>query len=121
MKKKILTLVILAGSTIALSGCLIASSNSTYETGRRVTDNTKSQVHIGHTSDDWLVATLGEPTERSKVEGQDNVEIWRYSYNKREESGGTVFLLFAGSSSKTISTTTYFELTDGVVTRYWSE
>jgi len=121
MKSKLLSVVFACGVTLTLGGCLIARSTSVYETGQRVTEHTKHQITIGETTDEWLLATLGEPTDRQTVEDQPNTEIWRYTYKKREESGGAVFLLFAGSSSKSTSTTTYFEVTDGVVTKYWSE
>lgn len=121
MKRTPLTLAALMAITVTLGGCLVSSSTSSYETGRRVTDETTAQIVPGETTREWLLATLGEPTARTTVEGEEGVEIFRYDWQKREESGGAVFLLFAGSSSKSTRHTTYFEITNGVVTRYWAE
>ncbi|MGI9015245.1 MAG: hypothetical protein ACR2GY_13500 [Phycisphaerales bacterium] len=113
-----MSLVMFIGSA---SGCLISSSNSSYETGRRVSQDTMSQVEIGHTSEAWLIATLGEPTTRTTVQGSEHICILRYDYQQRKESGGAVFLLFAGSSSSSNSHSTFFETTHGVVSRMWTE
>jgi len=107
-----------AAVTLALGGCLISSSNSTYESGRRVSPSTTSRIELGSTTESWLIATLGEPTSRSDVHGQPGVQILRYDYSRREESGGALFLIFAGSSSKSTSNSTWFEVTNGVVTNY---
>ena len=110
-----MSLVLLAG------GCLVTSGKSMSECGIQVSDSTLGQVELGETSAAWLVATLGEPTSRTCVEGYPNVEIFRYDHVKTSRSGGTIFLLFATGSKKQVSERTFFELTDGVVTKYWKE
>ncbi len=56
------------------------------------------------------------PAERTGV-----VEILRYDWSRREESGGAFFLIFAGSETKTERSSAWFELNDGVVTDYGVE
>lgn len=111
---------VLVGVSWSLGGCLIASSTSMHESGRRVSASTLSQIEADVTTDAWLLAALGEPTARMKIEGGEG-EILRYDYQRRRESSGAVFLLFAGSSSETIESSTYFEVKDGIVVRFWSE
>ena len=103
------------------AGCLVVSGSSIEESGIRVTDSTFKQVQIGETTSDWLVATLGDPTTRTPVSDVPHVEILKYEYTERTSKGGAVFLIFAGGSEKTRTRTTYFEVTDGVVSRYWTE
>lgn len=113
---------LLAASCMSLGGCLLATSSSTYETGRLVSSNTLSRVEIGKTTESWLLGTLGEPSSRATVnEANPKVEILRYDYTKREESGGALFLIFAGSSTKSTTNSTWFEVTDGVVTNHGTD
>ena len=121
MLKKSIFFVVATATVFALIGCLVSSSKSSYETGRKISETTLSQIELGQTSEAWLVATLGEPSARTTVEGHPDISVLRYDYQKRKESGGAVFLLFAGSSSSAENHATYFEITNGVVTRTWSE
>ena len=87
----------------------------------RVSAATLSQVEPGKTTEAWLLATLGEPTSRTKVECKDNVEILRYEHSVHKSSGGAVLLIFAGGSDHKSRSVAYFEVTDGIVTRAWTE
>jgi len=111
----------LACLLFSLAGCLINSSSSVNETGRLVSDSTLQQIEPGKTTQEWLVATLGEPTSRSPVRSPGNVEILGYSHERVRRSSGSVFLLFGSSSTNTNRSTTFFEVTDGVVSRFWTE
>lgn len=104
-----------------LGGCLVTSSNQVKERGTRVTQSTMRQVEPGQTTESWLIATLGEPQERTPVPSQPGVEILKYEYSVHDSGGGTIFLVFAGSHDRVKRSTTYFEVTDGVVTRHWTE
>ena len=110
-----LALVLLAG------GCLVTSGRHMSESGTKVSSSTLKQVELGKTTSAWLVATLGEPSECTKVEGDPSVEIYRYDHITTQRSSGTIFLLFATGAKKQVSERTYFEITDGVVTKHWKE
>ena len=116
-----LALTSLCAASLALSGCLLTSSNATYETGRRITPSTLDQVTPGETTEDWLIATLDQPSARTSVEGQPDVEILRYDFSEHHESEGAFLFLYAGSTRRTKTLSTFFEVQDGIVTRYWSE
>jgi len=111
----------IAAFIFAATGCLIGTSNKVKESGTPVADTTLRQVEIGKTTESWLLATLGPPTTRSKVDDQPGVEIFAYNHQVVRTSGGYVFLLFSGSNEKVDQHRTVFEITDGVVTKYWSE
>jgi hypothetical protein len=86
-----------------------------------VSRQTLAQIEPGVTTEAWLRATIGEPTDVSCVEGQEHVRVLKYEHSITKSEGGTVFLIFAGGSEKREVSTTYFEIVDGIVARYWSE
>ncbi len=59
-----------AGAAVCLAagGCLIVTGNTRHETGVRISDSTISQVEPGKTTEAWLLATLGEPTARTRID-----------------------------------------------------
>jgi hypothetical protein len=111
----------IAACIFALTGCLVTSSRQVKESGTAVSSSTLRNVEPGVTTKDWLLATLGPPTSHTSVADQGDVEILSYSHEVVRTSRGKVFLLFSGSSNSTDTQRTFFELTDGVVTRYWTE
>jgi len=208
------SVVALALLALTLGGCLVASSSSSYETGRQVTSSTLAKIELGVTTENWLIGALGEPTSRQVVaegsagiparepeevrdqtsevssspetagtqeqkeedssdtgvpagdpsggaglptrdsepkaaagadvqsplplgegEGEGDssppgprpaertgvVEILRYDWSRRAESGGAFFLIFSGSETRTERSSAWFEITDGVVTDYGVE
>jgi outer membrane protein assembly factor BamE (lipoprotein component of BamABCDE complex) len=121
MLRHVITDLAIAGCLFLLAGCLVTSSSQTRETGTAVSSSTLGQVEPGVTTKDWLLATLGLPTSRTAVDNQGNVEIFSYRHEVVRTSRGKVFLLFSGSSNSVETQKTLFELTDGVVTRYWTE
>jgi len=109
---------------LLLGGCLVTGGSKVEESGVKVTTATLEQVQPGVTTESWLRAALGEPTTREKASAEGAaplVELWKYRYTRTEAESGTVFLIFAGGSKEQSSTTAWFELTDGVVTRCWTE
>jgi len=116
--------IIIAAATALLSvasGCLVVSGKSIDESGVKVSGTTLSQVEPGKTTVSWIIAALGQPSARTPVTTDPNIEILRYDYKIRKSSSGTVFLLFSGESENESKTRTYFEITDGVVSKYWTE
>ena len=121
MDKRLITSVLLASFAISASGCLIISGNSLDQSGVRISQATMNQIEIGRTTEKWVIAALGEPTSRAEVGGDEDITLLRYEYRVRQSRGGAVFLIFAGGSETTRRTTTYFEFTDGYLSRTWTE
>ena len=115
----------LLASSLLLGGCLVTSGQSIDERGVRITGKTLNQVELGTTSESWLRAALGEPTSAREIAGESDgdptIKILRYDHIVKKSSAGTVFLLFSGGSESKRTTSTFFELQDGVVVRYWTE
>lgn len=110
---------LLASSVVFASGCLVMRGSSTGESGVQITEPTLQQIKPGETTEAWLVAAAGEPTSRRSVD--ERTSILRYDHTVTTASGGAVFLLFAGGDEEHTTTSTLFEVTDGVVTRFWTE
>ena len=106
---------------ITTTGCLVVTGSSYHESGVKVTPTTLDRIELGTTTEAWVIAALGEPTERTEVEGQPDVAILRYEHRTTEHSGGTVLFLFAGGKDESHTSTAYIEVTNGVVTDYWTE
>ncbi len=119
MPRMLLAAAVLAALMCFGSGCLIVTGSRMEETGVKISGATLSQVTPGETTEAWLLAALGQPTERRTVD--ERTSILRYEYTLTTSKGGAVFLLFAGGDQKQETTATMFEITDGVVTRYWTE
>src|SRR5688500_6452156 len=121
MSRRVLHNFAIAGLLFVTSGCLLTTSKTISDQGAEVPVSTLRQIEIGQTTGVWLIATLGEPTSKVAARGPGSVEIWSYDRERAQKSHSTLFLLFAGSSQKIEGSSTYFEITDGVVTKYWTQ
>jgi hypothetical protein len=104
---------------LAAGGCLVTSKSKTTQSGASVSEVTLDQIRPGQTTEAWLIASAGQPTSRARVD--DHTEILRYDHVETRTSGGTIFLLFAGGSTRQTTTSVRFEVTDGIIARYWTE
>lgn len=118
---RILAALGFAAFILTASGCLVVSGSSTYESGVKITPTTLERIVVGQTTEAWVIATLGEPTEQNEVEGQPNVEIFKYEHTTHESSGGAVLFIFADAKNKSHKSVVYLEITDSVVSDYWTE
>lgn len=106
-------------STLTLGGCLIGSGSSDTVTGTFIGRETLAQMKPGETKEDFVVATLGQPSSRSTL--SDGSQLWRYNYSRTRRSGGYVFVLLSASSKEQTVATTFVEFRDGVVARAWQD
>jgi outer membrane protein assembly factor BamE (lipoprotein component of BamABCDE complex) len=112
-----LFLAILCAGILGLSGCLVGGSSSVHREGSYISEDTLRQVEPGKTSESWVLATLGKPTEKSEI--ANGYELWKYSYKETKDSNGYVFLLFGGSDQQVTGGKVFVELKNGVVTKCW--
>src|SRR3954469_22310771 len=109
-----MTRTALLGACLLLTGCLVMSHNEKKVEGNYVAESTFNQIESGKTTAAWVKATLGEPTSKSKIEG-DGGEIWKYSYTERKEGYGAIFLIFGGHNEEQRTASAFVEVKDGVV------
>lgn len=102
---------------VVAAGLLTACSSAPGQSGVRIGDETLKQFEVGVTTEAWLLAILGEPTEQAPVENIPNTKVLRYSL---EESSSGLASVLSGSSRKNTAVV-YFVVTDGIVTRYWAD
>lgn len=136
MHRTSIALILAAAAALPLGGCLVTSSSTTDESGARISSASLDQIVLGETTETWLRATLGEPDACTTTGGCATTEVCtateaaatapetrvlRYDHSVTRSSGGTVFLIFAGKSKSSRVTRTFFEIENGVVTRYWIE
>ncbi len=119
MMRQILSLTLAFAFLFTAAGCLVTSSSKTSQSGASVSEVTLDQIRPGETTEAWLIAAAGEPTSRAKVD--EHTSILRYDHVETRSSGSTIFLLFAGGSTKQRTTSMRFEITDGVIQKYWTE
>ncbi|MBC7772459.1 MAG: hypothetical protein H7210_08205 [Pyrinomonadaceae bacterium] len=110
-----LRLFVSAASVFMLSGCI--SGSATSDTGIRIGDETLKQFQVGVTTEAWLTAILGPPSSEAAVQGVENTRVLRYATGETTSGLGAIL---SSSSSKTTAVT-YFIVSDGIVTRFWSD
>jgi outer membrane protein assembly factor BamE (lipoprotein component of BamABCDE complex) len=109
---------LLAAATVGgIGGCLIAHNQNETRTGRWVPEATFDQIKPGETTAAWVRATLGEPSEKNRID--DHSEIWKWSYSQVKSKEGFVFLIFAGSDKTETPGAAFVEIKDGTVVRKW--
>lgn len=103
-----------------LSGCISGRSDVSYGAkGPVVGGETLRQIEVGITSKEWLLGTLGEPTNETQT--PDGKEILKYVYTRKVDSDFDAFIFLSFDDHREERTALYFEITDGIVSRYWKE
>jgi hypothetical protein len=108
-----------AAAVAVCSGCLIHSHNRTEYSGTYVGSATFDRVEEGKSTPEYVLATFGEPTSRSKL--NDGSEVWKWCYRRTHDSSGSVFLLFGGSGHSENEGAAFVVVKDGVVTKKWRD
>ncbi len=121
MLSRITVALALTAFVAGAAGCLVVSGKSIEERGTFVSSRTLEQIEPGVTTEAWVLAVLGEPSDERSVEASPAQKILRYDHTVTVAEGGAVFLIFAGRSESRETTSVFFETTDGIVTRYWIE
>jgi len=114
------TIVLCGILGLVLSGCISGRSDVSYgPEGPAVGHETLRQVKIGQTSKEWVLGTLGTPTSATAT--PEGTEILKYVYTKNIDSDIDVFLFLDFDDKREERTTYYFEIADGIVSRFWKE
>lgn len=107
-------------SLVSLTGCAVINSHSETKTfGTLVSDESLSRIEPGHTTVEWLVATLGAPASREKVD--ESVEVLKYSSRQLTKVDSELLFVLDTSSKREVRRTVFFECVDGVLSRHWVE
>ena len=111
--------VLALAAALFSGGCLVNSHSRTSYSGRYVGPETMAQIEPGTTRQDFVLATLGEPTSKNRLD--DGSEIWRWEYRRKRSSSGSVFLLLDTDNHTEHDGAAYVQFRDGVVERSWRD
>lgn len=101
-----------------LSACIVNVDSHSERSGRYVSSATLQQVEPGRTQS-YVLALLGEPSTRTKVEG--GTEIWKWTYSETKRREGQLIFVFSGDETERIEGATYVEFQDGLVRKTWQD
>lgn len=118
MRHRLLAVAALAGAILPAAGCLISRESHVSTSGRYISPATMNQIDKG-TSQDFVLATLGEPGR--KIAMDDGGELWKWEWSERRQSEGALFLVFAGESSREKNGAAYVLMRGGMVEKAWRE
>jgi outer membrane protein assembly factor BamE (lipoprotein component of BamABCDE complex) len=103
---------------LCLPSCVISSSSRTEYSGNYVSDQTLQQVKVG-AKPDYVLAVLGEPSTKSRLE--DGTEIWKWRYTQSRSSSSSIIFAFSGNSKTDTVRNTYVQFEDGKVVKSWRD
>ncbi|MHC4521249.1 MAG: hypothetical protein ACYTAS_21855 [Planctomycetota bacterium] len=113
-------LVLCVLSVFVVSGCISARSDVRYgPKGPAAGHETIRQIKEGQTSKEWVLGTFGAPT--SETTTPEGTEILKYVYTKKIDADLTFCIFFDFDDRREERTVYYFEIADGVVTKFWKE
>lgn len=101
-----------------LAACIVNVDSHRERTGRYVSSSTLAQIEPGR-SQDYVVALLGEPNTRTKLDG--GIEIWKWTYSETKRSEGTLIFVFSGDETERIEGATYVEFENALVRKTWQD
>ncbi len=112
-------ILVLLASSLTMGGCLISSSKDSRISGAYVQPNTVSKVRLNHTSAQEVEELLGLPS--NTTENDDGTETWNWNWSKHTDDDGAVFLVFGGSTEKTVHESVHIKFRDGVAIKKWRD
>jgi outer membrane protein assembly factor BamE (lipoprotein component of BamABCDE complex) len=116
---RLVCIVAVIAGVLPLAGCVIVNSGvDCGEKGAPLSADTLEQIEPGQTTRDWVIATLGEPSEQSTAGNGVEVLTYRYSCTRH---GNLVMPFLIINDEKRDAQTVYFEISDGVVQKYWTD
>jgi hypothetical protein len=72
--------LIIVCAALLLSGCLVNSSTRTEYSRRHISCETVKQIEPGKSKSDFVLAVLGDPTSKNKLD--DGSEVWKWEHKK---------------------------------------
>jgi outer membrane protein assembly factor BamE (lipoprotein component of BamABCDE complex) len=117
--RKIALMTVVLAVPLTMSGCLIASSKHSNISGAYVQPGSVSKVKINHSTTTDVEEILGQPSIKSA--NDDGSETWDWNWTESKGDSGAVFLVFGGSSNKTITESVHIKFADGVAVKKWRD
>lgn len=107
------SVLVLSLLLVPLGGCLVVGGSETTIRGAYIAKEDLIAIRPGSTTQEEVLRSLGPPTSRTRHE--DGSESWTYRWTEEKESGGALFLIFAGGSRRSITDSVTIIIRDGIV------
>lgn len=86
--------------------------------GTYISDDLLARIEPGTTTDDWILAVLGEPDARAQL--RDGTQIWRWTYRPTEQQVSVVEVFSKTEKEPKLATRVVFvQLRAGLVIEKW--
>ena len=113
--------VLAIAAAIAMGGCLVSSSKSEHIDGAYIQPGDLADVRVNESDTNDVLDILGEPTRRAK-DTDAGTQTWTWNWSRTKKGSGSLFLIFAGSSSEEIDESAHVVFDDdGVVIDKWRD
>jgi len=112
--------LVLFALSLPLTACVIvnADSHKTYQ-GRFVGEETLSKIEPG-TTQEYVLAVIGEPTTRTNL--STGGSVWKWEFSEKVTRKGHILFVLRDDSTKETRGATYVEFgEDGLVTSSWRD
>ena len=126
MTRRRSTIAVLAACGVLLPACGTGTVFDPYadaptRSARFIGQETLDLIVPGETSAEWIERRLGKPTT-SEPMFTDAKKLWRYEYERIEQPDGTAYRILDDTfTSRRIARAIHFEISAGVVERWWIE
>ena len=115
--RTLLVALFLVALSLFIGGCRAVTGPEAKNEGKYVSRKTIDSITPGETSAAWVLAVLGEPTERTVV--SPSHAIWKYAYNETKTSGGYIFLVVGANKTKVADRAVFIEIENDIVKKTW--
>ena len=103
----------------SISGCLVSSNSHVSYSGKHVSSDALARVETGKTTEAQATQLLGSPSFVRTIDPETRELRW--DSVRREQSSGSVFLLFSSDSSTEKRESIVLTVKNGIVTDVRSE
>ncbi len=117
--RRILGTALLAAGALAAPACVISAGSDTEVSGQYVSQTTLDRIEPGKDKA-YVLALIGEPSSKSKLD--DGTEIWKWRYTEKKRSHGHLIFIFDTDSKTETRHLSYVEFgSDGKVVKSWQD
>jgi outer membrane protein assembly factor BamE (lipoprotein component of BamABCDE complex) len=106
-------------AAMAATGCIAMHKSTINVQGEAVAKASLQAVKEGVTTREDLIKAFGQPDQTLNQEGGRETLV--YVQETRETNETSVLFLLAWDTTRNVTVRHNFELTNGVLTRYWKE
>ena len=117
--RRILWSALLAAGVLVAPACVISAGSDSEVSGQYVSQRTLDRIEPGK-DQDYVLALIGKPDSRTKLD--DGTEIWKWRYVEKKRSHGHLIFIFDTDSKTETRHTAYVEFdADGKVVKAWRD